>query len=303
MACFKPLRAYMTAEGHIAFNYRFGSSSLDLPCGQCIGCRLRRTREWALRCVHESEYHDESCLITLTYDDEHLPFAGSLVKWHFQDFVKRLRARVCRYYTDEEGVRQCENPIKYFMCGEYGEISDRPHYHALIFGFDFSDKVKLTMRGEHPVYTSEFLSDLWPYGIHEIGSVTFDSAAYVANYVGKKNGYMAEIDYMNYVPQLDMWFEVEHEYINMSNGIGKQWCDDFLDEVADDDIPYRGASLGSPRYYLQQLESRDLMAFEEVKEKRKAFAHKNFDENSDKRLAVREVVAKARQDLFKQRTL
>src|SRR4051794_29862641 len=100
MPCFRPLKGYRarvtnpdTGKRSIVFNARKGFNDLpvDLPCGQCIGCRLERSRQWAIRCSHEAKLHEENCFITLTYAPEHLPPGGTLVVKDFQDFMKRLR--------------------------------------------------------------------------------------------------------------------------------------------------------------------------------------------------------------------
>ena len=126
-----------------------GYESFEVPCGQCIGCRLERSRQWAMRCCHEASLYDLNCFITLTYDPEHLPPDGSLVLDHFQRFMKRLRKRF-------------GSGIRFFHCGEYGEKFARPHYHACLFNFDFPDKVLYTIRDEIRLYRSAILEELWP---------------------------------------------------------------------------------------------------------------------------------------------
>lgn len=190
MACFHPLSGYRaeavnpdTGKHSIVFDRRkarFGGvllqDQIEVPCGQCIGCRLERSRQWALRCVHEASLHDENCFITLTYDPEHLPIyfrddgpaLGTLCKEDFQNFMKRLRERI--------GTK-----IRFFHCGEYGEQLGRPHYHAIIFGYDFADKTPIEVSdGGHNQFVSEMLTEVWGKGRCTIGAVTFDSAAYVA---------------------------------------------------------------------------------------------------------------------------
>ena len=139
MACFKPLSAWRNPSdpsGQLLFSYHtIGASSdhaertcLKIPCGQCVGCRLEYSRQWAVRCCHESSLHIYNCFITLTYDPEHLPDDGSLDIKHFQKFMKRLRDKL-------HPLR-----IRFFHCGEYGDKTRRPHYHALIFGYSFPDR-------------------------------------------------------------------------------------------------------------------------------------------------------------------
>ena len=101
MPCYSPLTGYVSREPSkngkfpIVFDPKKGwiDRSVTVPCGQCIGCLLERSRQWAMRCSHEASLYDENCFITLTYDDEHLPPDGCLNKEHFQKFMKRLRKR------------------------------------------------------------------------------------------------------------------------------------------------------------------------------------------------------------------
>lgn len=133
-----------------------------------------------MRCMHEASQYDRNCFITLTYNSENLPNGSTLVLSHFQNFMKYLRK--------EYGPK-----IRFFHCGEYGEKLQRPHYHALLFNFDFQDKLlKHTgpPRGRFSTfkdksfktYTSASLDNLWRKGLADIGSLTFESAAYVARY-------------------------------------------------------------------------------------------------------------------------
>ena len=130
MPCFSPLDGYrsrtVNASGKrsIVFDIHegFHDRPVSVPCGQCVGCRLEKSRQWAMRCVHEASLYDENCFITLTYDDEFLPVGGSLDKGAFPRFMKRLRKKF-------EPRR-----IRFYHAGEYGDRFGRPHYHALLFG-------------------------------------------------------------------------------------------------------------------------------------------------------------------------
>ncbi|MEY3590878.1 MAG: hypothetical protein RLZZ466_1399, partial [Bacteroidota bacterium] len=178
MPCYHPLTAFQCADGSIVFHERRWHNTvknLSLPCGQCIGCRLERSRQWAMRCMHEAQLHENNCFITLTYDNTHLPSDGSLHYKDFQLFIKRLRKKFGIYR------------IRYYMAGEYGENFGRPHFHACIFGHDFHDK-KLWRRSTSGsmLYRSQDLELLWPLGYSSIGDVNFESAAYVARYIMKK---------------------------------------------------------------------------------------------------------------------
>ena len=162
MPCYHPISAYQCTDGSIVFyesKRHDVSRSLQLPCGQCVGCRLERSRQWAIRCMHEAQMHTQNCFLTLTYDDAHLPSDRSLHYRDFQLFIKRLRKRY-------PGRR-----IRYYMAGEYGENFGRPHWHACIFGFDFDDK-KLWKRtsANSLLYRSKDLELLWPFGYSSIGA-------------------------------------------------------------------------------------------------------------------------------------
>ena len=163
-----------------------------LPCGQCVGCRLERSRQWAIRCMHEAQMHEDNCFITLTFNPESLDDRSnpwSLDVRDFQLFMKRLR-------------KKYGAGIRFYHCGEYGELNKRPHYHACIFGFDFPDKRlwKVTNSG-HRLYISESLDELWPFGFCTIGNVTFESAAYVARYIMKKVNGDAAADHYEWIDE------------------------------------------------------------------------------------------------------
>lgn len=242
MACYKPLRATRLydefGKSYISFDDRAigHGEELYLPCGQCIGCRVARSREWATRMLHEASLHDQNCFITLTYNPENLPEDGSLHKKHFQDFMKRLRKRF-------KGQK-----IRYFHCGEYGSKLGRPHYHAILFGFDFFDKELFSISGNNRVYRSPVLEQLWPFGFSTIGDVTFESCAYVARYVIKKvTGDRASEHYGDKLP----------EYITMSlkPGIGFGWFEKYRTDIYPHDfvVLADGRKLKTPRFYDKKL--------------------------------------------------
>lgn len=173
MACTKPLNCFKSAtSGKVYFTPAIGLIPFQVPCGQCIGCRLERSRDWAVRCVHEAKLYKENCFITLTYDNQHLPANGSLVRRDLTNFFKRLR-------------KQYDHKIRYFACGEYGDKGQRPHYHAILFNHHFSDR-RVFSAGKFPLYISDQLASLWQFGHSIIGEMSFESAAYTARYCVKK---------------------------------------------------------------------------------------------------------------------
>lgn len=237
MPCYHPIHAFKAKSKdaqkiEIAFKLSdsWRGERIELPCGQCVGCRLEKARMWAVRCVHEASMYEKNCFITLTYDDKNLPKNGSLCLEDYQLFMKRLRKRY------GPGIR-------YFHCGEYGENLGRPHYHALLFNHDFADKVPFSKRNGNWTYTSEDLSQLWKKGFSLVANVSFDSAGYVARYSLKKvTGKKAKDHYGLLAP----------EYATMSRrpGIGKRWFDSFRGDVYPADrVVINGTNTRPPRYY------------------------------------------------------
>lgn len=253
---------------------------------------MERSRQWAMRCIHEAKMHEHNCFITLTYNDEHLPDQGNLEYEPFQKFMKRLRKR----FT---GIK-----IRFFMCGEYGEKQERPHYHACLFGVDFPDKkvFKKTSAGSI-LYTSETLNKLWQDGKGEslgfatIGDVSFESAAYVARYMMKKNyGKSSKLDYQVIDQETGQTEYLNREFIQMSRrpGIGSTWFEKWKDDVFPaDHVIMNGREVKPPRYYTQQLKKRNPKQHEEVSSVREQNAYKYKKDSTEERLLAREICTKA----------
>lgn len=129
-------------------------------CGQCINCRINKRREWTGRIMLESYKNEKSIFLTLTYDEEHIPANRSLDPNHVKDWIKRLRSEL-------NGRK-----IRYYLVGEYGDRTERPHYHVALFGCDYAD--------------NDIINKTWNKGHTFIGGITPESASYVAGYVTKK---------------------------------------------------------------------------------------------------------------------
>jgi len=301
MPCYKPVTAYrsnnltITGKRTIVFDKSKSSSGtkLQLPCGQCYGCRLEYSRQWAVRCLHESHGYDENCFITLTYNDENLPWDHSLIVDHFQDFMKRFRKEIS------------PKKIRYFHSGEYGQPTPennfiaRPHYHALIFNYQFSDRDLWTSKEGINLYTSNHLDALWTHGHTSVGDLTFESAAYVARYILKKTNASSRSPddfYLKYARSDHITGEIHElkkEYSTMSRrpGIGKDWYDKFKSDCfPSDSISVRGTQQRPPKYYDYLLELEEQGALEPIKAKRIEEALKHKSDQTPERLATREQV-------------
>lgn len=205
-------------------------NGLQVPCGKCIQCRIQKRSEWSIRCLHELDNHADSVFVTLTYTDDNIPDNNSL---RYQDlclFFKRLRKNL--------GDRK----IRYFACGEYGSDTNRPHYHAIIFGLSLreSDKLIVMKSWNKCDWTVQSIRKK-SFGIAEA-----DSIRYVAQYIDKKlSGKMAEEAY-------DAQGR-EPVFCIRSLGLGRSYCDNNRDTIETGKITYRGKPMSIPRYYLKRL--------------------------------------------------
>ena len=303
MPCYHPLKGVRgavnpdTGKRPLLFDVKLVDSSSQLPtlvpCGQCVGCRLEYSRQWAMRCLDEAKMHKENSFITLTYDDAHIPVDRSLERRSsvgidgkvkpegaFQLFMKRLRKRL-------------NKKVRFYHAGEYGERFGRPHYHALIFGHGFSDRQFLKRTGSgFNIYMSKELQSCWPFGYTSVGDVTFESAAYVARYVMKKiTGDAAEAHYTTVNVDTGEISVRTPEFNKMSlkPGIGAGWFDKFHKDVFPRDyVVARGVESKPPRFYDKLLDRNFPDLVDDVKFSRYTKAMLRQDDETDERLAVRE---------------
>lgn len=286
MVCFKPLKAYRKSGGGVTFSSKdaIPASFLSLPCGQCIGCRLKRSREWALRCVHEAKQFERNSFVTLTFSPHSLlerdsawpNRRGSVMVEDWQNFAKRVRHRL--------------GSFRFFMCGEYGDLNLRPHYHACIFGQDFSnDRVVIRADKYGSLYYSKQLEDIWGNGFCTVGDLTYSSAAYVARYVMKKaTGKLADERYERFDSKTGEVWTVKPEFVCMSRrpGVGSDWFDKWKSDVYPaDEVVFDGKRFRPPRYYDNKLEAEVLRA---LKDKRAKSVLGRREDLTEDRLRVRE---------------
>lgn len=247
MPCYSPLSALRRQDGGVSIVPRnYGTIGFTLACGRCIGCRLRYSQMWAIRCVHEASLWPQSCAVTLTYRDDSVPAFGNLVYRDFQLFLKRLRKKFAPL------------TVRFFCGGEYGEKNLRPHFHALLFNVDFADKIVYKSRDGRPVlWSSAFADSLWRHGRVVVGEASFDSAAYIARYMVKKvYGDLAESHYRRVDTESGEIVDLNPELAHMSlkPGIGLNWARLYWrDFVHDLKVVDRGNKVSIPRYYLKYV--------------------------------------------------
>lgn len=273
-----------------------------LRCGQCMECRLAYSREWAIRISHEAQMHEANCFLTLTYDDDHLPMHGQLLKRDLQLFFKRLR--------------KLTGPFRYVACGEYGELHRRPHFHVAMFGKDFrEDRIEFGegIRGDK-MYVSATVASVWQQSVfprgHTIGSLTFESAAYIGRYITKRiTGVGASPLPLACDPETAELVMPNPEFLVCSKGIGKEW---FYKYGKVDVVPHgrvitsQGTPAPVPRYYKEML--RKVGHFYSLPMANIGYSHfsdslsKRIPEDTHSRRVARSVYAKAKTGVFKRDT-
>lgn len=252
---------------------------VEIPCGKCISCRLKRSREWADRCMLELPYHKSSYFVTLTYDDEHVPYGelhdenGFLVenltldKKDLQKFLKRLRIQY-----ERSGHT---NALKYYACGEYGGRSThRPHFHIIVFGLELDDlQVVCQSRLGFNYYSSEWLNKVWSLGHVTIADVSWETCAYTARYIMKKH-LGQDADYYD-----ELCIEPEFTTMSLKPGIGSQYFDEHKDKIYKLDsisIPTSkgGRNIKPPKYFdkLMEADENNVDLMKEIKENREKVA-------------------------------
>lgn len=301
MVCFNPMRPSLARERNpvtpaaqargetvgkrgLVFDSRkalIEGSLLTVPCGVCLGCRLDRSQAWGIRCHHEAQMHESAVFLTLTYANEFLPDDNSVSVHVAQKFMKDLRNAF-----SSRGIK-----VRFLLCGEYGSKKGRAHYHVIVFGYDFPDRVidRHTTRGDR-LYKSAELDKIWPYGFASIGAVSFESARYTASYSMKQyRGPGSEEHYDRQHPLTGEFHNVSPEFATMSRrpGIGESWLSKFKSDVYPSDVVAIGGKfLKPPRFYDDQLSEEEL---EPIKRKRKQRAASvSAAERSRERLRCRE---------------
>jgi len=316
MPCFHPLEAVIlpgtTANGKRNIKILSGPHAsevyptwqrLKLPCGQCYGCRLEYSRQWANRCMLELPYHDQSWFLTLTYDDDHVPrtyYASNDDGEADPALTLSYKGRDLELFWKRLRKAHPDDHIRYFACGEYGSTTYRPHYHAIVFGLSLDDLRPYKRSPQnYDYFISDSLTECWGLGFVVVGQVTWETCAYTARYIMKKlTG-----------PQAQFYedFNLQPEFVRMSRrpGLARQYYDDHPDlyqhEYINLSTDVGGLKFRPPRYYdkLYDLDFPDQM--EQVKAVRKRLAAAQESAKAQRtnleyyeRLAVEEAALKAR---------
>lgn len=249
MPCFHPMRARQEHEGcRVRIMCPEGQENMHLPCGKCLGCRKRKAREWALRCVHEAAVHEQKCFVTLTYAPEHYPPNGFLQPADLRNFLKRLRIAATR----GTHPNLIGNRVRFFAVGEYGDRTARAHYHALLFGVDFADLVEIPRaKGKPPLYNSATLRSIWGLGNVSTAPFTARTAAYAAQYAMKK------ITPKEWNIHDDLGEVAPQPFVRTSRnpGLGFWWLWRYGNDARHGLLHNDGSPFSLPRYYRDKLKA------------------------------------------------
>lgn len=282
MSCFNPLEGWRALDKNengkypLVFNKKDANllAPVKIACNHCWGCRLDRSKNWAVRCMAEAQLHKENCFITLTFSPENQK--ASLDVKTFQLFMKKLRKK----YSDKT--------IRFFHCGEYGDLG-LAHHHAILFGLDFKDKYLWKVNNNVKLYRSPELEKLWQFGFSTVGACTFETCAYVARYIMKKIN-VSDQSYEEGTTQKELQkngfnphylrvdidtgevIQLKPEYITMSRrpGVAHDWVLKYHTDVyTTDSVLIRdGIKVRPPKYYDQIYDSINPEDLKEIKKRR-----------------------------------
>jgi len=263
MTCISPRMAYKKTNGQFTLA-KIGDSApianpILVPCGSCMACRIKHTRDWSTRMVHEAYTHKTpSSFITLTYNDENLPDHNNLVPKHLSDFIRELRRKIR------------PNKLRYFGVGEFGELSGRAHYHAILFGYMPEDLKHYKKNGSgDALYTSPFLDSIWKKGFLTIGEFNTTTAEYCSKYITKALTGEKALRYLD--PETGELVLKQKPFQRASNrpGIGTEFYNLYKDQMyAFDETIIDGKPRSLPKAYDRKFRAENKLSFEELKRSR-----------------------------------
>lgn len=267
------LKSIVDQTGVSAICDKVVSEYITIPCGHCIECLKDRGQQWTNRCMLEYASAEQNCyFVSLTYRDENLPVtyyadpstgeafpAYTLDKKHVQDFLKRVRKY---FFGSERGT------LRYYIAGEYGPSTMRPHYHCIMFGLPLDD---LVQSSNPQYYNSAVMAKLWPYGFHQISPLQPNMIAYTCHYVtGKLDPESYELYDLHNMQR-------PFNFQSCKPSIGRRWYDEHKDEVMEllSNPSYKisvamedkGYTFPPPKYfeYLLEKEGVDLEALKKFR--------------------------------------
>ena len=213
-----------------------------IKCRKCEECKMEYAREWSIRCAHEYQMVGKGAFITLTIDDTKVNLFNN--EKNLRHYCKRcvkgnryikypINYTLCRGLIQDELKRMRDNlykkyniSIRYFGCGEYGTENERPHYHILIFGYDFPDRymLELSKKGV-PIYFSEELQSYWKYGIAKLQEINHRACMYTAKYCMKK------LKITDDISEMEQYYGREPEFLIMSRGNCNATRCPYIDDI------------------------------------------------------------------------
>ena len=214
----------------------FRKGYIEHGCGRCLACKVQKKKIWKTRMLLESKDHDKNSFITLTYSDEKLPKGGTLDPKDTQLFLHRLRKNLQRNNLQK---------VRYFLVGEYGTETQRPHYHAAIFGHACDSGTRYVKGRKCECRFCEIIRKSWSInneiiGHTAVGTLEKDSIDYICGYLHKT----ATVDGQKIMgltnkndPKIFKWLKGRHpEFTRMSRnpGIGGNHTESFTDFLTSD---------------------------------------------------------------------
>jgi hypothetical protein len=275
---------------------------MDMPCRQCIGCRLDHAKQWTVRNIVELQQHNEACWLTLTYAPEH-KLSDSLRYEDAQKFIRALRKK----------FRKTHPLIRYYLAAEYGTKYRRPHFHICIYGWEPLLKLPTTKsQAGFQQWTNPTLDKLWPHGMITGGELNAETIGYTARYITKKiNGDLADAHYRAPEGSIDLdtgevltHLKPEFNRMSLKPGIGGLYYEKNKSRIVFDDAVFANGRLNkTPRYFDKLIKREYPEQFEELRliRETRALEHqaRNPGEKSVCRLTAKQAVQEARAAMLK----
>jgi hypothetical protein len=303
--CYHPVQGYRRPNGQWTGKDEDFYPSMTRPCGYCTGCRFKKQQEWTVRCLNEQITTPEtSSFITLTYNTKKLPANSSLDYVHWQKFIRSLKKR-------NNGKK-----IRYFGVGEYGDNLGRPHFHAILFGHHFDDKIPLKGKKVNNLYKSKQLQSAWcssdqePRGFVSVGDVTPESISYVCGYVQKKIYGQRQGQHYKYIDTVTgevteisnnntIYLKApEKAFMSRRPGIGTDYYDKFHSDMYrlnNNCIHIKGKAVAVPSFYNNKFKKDNPAEWLELQQ----LKEENMREYTPEALIQHEKNFKARMSIFK----